>query len=63
MTAAIEKANTIGTVEQINLSVVSTNENAKKLYMKLGFKKFGLEEKAIKIDCNYYHEEHMVLFL
>lgn len=63
LTAAINKAKAIGGIEKINLSVVSSNEKAKNLYIKLGFKVYGKEEKALKINDEYYHDEHMVLFL
>jgi ribosomal protein S18 acetylase RimI-like enzyme len=61
--AAINQARELGDIEKINLSVVSTNETAKKLYASAGFKAFGVEEKALKINETYYDEEHMVLFL
>ncbi len=63
LTEAINKAKTIGTIEKINLTVVTTNEKAKKLYIKLGFKVFGMEEKALKINGNYYNEEYFELML
>ncbi|QFG00642.1 GNAT family N-acetyltransferase [Psychrobacillus glaciei] len=60
---AINKAKTIEGIEKLNLSVVSTNEAAKKLYIQLGFKVFGVEEKALKVEDTYYDEDHMVLIL
>lgn len=60
---AINKANTIEEIEKINLSVVSTNEKAKNLYTQLGFKVFGVEEKALKVAETYYDEDHMTLIL
>jgi RimJ/RimL family protein N-acetyltransferase len=51
------------TIEILNLTVVTINERAKKLYTKLGFKAFGMEEKALKINGNYYDEEYMALLL
>ena len=60
---AIDKAKSIEKIEKINLSVVSTNEKAKKLYSQLGFKVFGIEEKALKVADTYYDEDHMVLSL
>ncbi len=50
-------------LEQINLTVVSTNLPAKQLYSRLGFKVFGTEAKAIKYENQYYDEKLMVLFL
>ncbi|MCU9614494.1 GNAT family N-acetyltransferase [Caldibacillus lycopersici] len=61
--AAIEHAGTIREIEKINLSVVSSNEQAKQLYTKLGFQVFGHEEKAMKSGSTYYDEDYMVLFV
>ncbi|MGM0903165.1 MAG: N-acetyltransferase family protein [Bacillota bacterium] len=61
---AINHAKTIGEIEQLNLSVVTTNEPAKKLYTSLGFEVFGTEKRALKVDeRSYLDEHHMVLFL
>ena len=56
---AIQKARTMEVVEQLNLSVVSSNEPAKKLYLSLGFEAFGFEKKALKIGKNFLDEDHM----
>lgn len=50
-------------VEQINLTVVATNESAKRLYEKAGFRSFARETNALKDGNLYYDEEQMVLFL
>jgi RimJ/RimL family protein N-acetyltransferase len=50
-------------IEQINLTVVATNESAKRLYEKAGFRSFAREPNAIKDGNAYYDEEQMVLFL
>mgnify|MGYP003577306717 FL=1 len=63
LTQAINKAKSIEVIEKINLSVVASNEPAKKLYTKLGFKVFGLEEKAMKLNSVYLDDEHRVLHL
>lgn len=63
MKAAINKAKTIEEIEKINLSVMASNEQAKKLYAKLGFKVYGFEENAFKVNGISYHDEHMVLHL
>lgn len=49
-------------VEQIKLTVISTNSTAEKIYTELGFEVFGTEIKAMKYDNNYYDENLMVLF-
>lgn len=63
MSEAINFARNVRGIEKLNLSVVASNEGAKKLYSNLGFKVFGLEEKALKLGDVYLDEEHMVLFL
>lgn len=50
-------------LEQLHLTVVSNNIAAKNLYTTLGFTRYGLEEKALKLNGKYWDEEHMVLFL
>jgi ribosomal protein S18 acetylase RimI-like enzyme len=63
VTAAINHAKEITEIIKLNLTVVSSNEKAKKLYTSLGFTSYGVEEKALKVDETYYDEELMVLFL
>ncbi|MBC6973124.1 GNAT family N-acetyltransferase [Bacillus sp. Xin] len=60
--ALIEKARELE-IEQINLGVVSANEVAKKLYQLMGFKTYGIETKALKMNGIYRDDELMVLFL
>lgn len=60
---AIQQAAELNSVEQIHLTVTSSNEPAKKLYASLGFEPYGVEKNALRIDGIYYHEDLMVLFL
>jgi RimJ/RimL family protein N-acetyltransferase len=43
-------------VELLQLSVVSDNEAARRLYASLGFVEYGIERKALKQDGRYYDE-------
>jgi ribosomal protein S18 acetylase RimI-like enzyme len=43
-------------VELVQLSVVSENEQAQRLYKGLGFLEYGLELRALKQDGRYYDE-------
>jgi RimJ/RimL family protein N-acetyltransferase len=43
-------------VELIQLTVVSENEQARRLYERLGFLEYGIEKKALKKDGRYYDE-------
>lgn len=50
-------------IEQMTLSVVSSNLAAVKTYVKLGFERYGLNRKSIKYDGEYYDQDLMVRFL
>ena len=63
LTEAIEKASMIESIEKVNLSVTASKEKARNLYTKLGFKTYGYEENALKINGISYDDEHMVLHL
>lgn len=60
---AIQQAAELSSVEQIHLTVTSSNEPAKKLYTSLGFEPYGVEKNALRIDGTYYDEDLMVLFM
>jgi RimJ/RimL family protein N-acetyltransferase len=62
-TKIIETARENEKVEQIYLTVVNSNSAAKTLYESLGFKTFGVEERAMKHKGIYYDHKLMVLFL
>ncbi len=59
----INRAKKIKDLEQINLTVIPTNEHAKLLYEKFGFKTFASEERAIKWEGKYFTEDQMKLVL
>jgi ribosomal protein S18 acetylase RimI-like enzyme len=48
-------------LQQILLSVASTQIAAKKLYRSFGFETFGTEPNALKIGSTYVDEDHMIL--
>jgi len=50
-------------VELIQLSVVSGNERARRLYARLGFVEYGVEKKSLKQNGRYYDEVLMALDL
>ena len=52
-----------GRVELVQLTVVSENESARRLYRAMGFVEYGYEKKALKHDGRYYDEILMVNFL
>jgi ribosomal protein S18 acetylase RimI-like enzyme len=57
----INRVKTIEDIEQINLTVISNNKNAKILYEKFGFETFGSEKNAIKWKGKYFSEDQMTL--
>jgi RimJ/RimL family protein N-acetyltransferase len=52
-----------GRVEMVQLTVVSENKSAHRLYCAMGFVEYGYEKKALKHDGRYYDEILMVNFL
>jgi RimJ/RimL family protein N-acetyltransferase len=52
-----------GRVEMVQLTVVSENEGARRLYGALGFVEYGYEKRAHKQNGRYYDEILMVKFL
>ena len=61
--AAIAYAKTLPDLEQINLAVVLTSKEARKLFISMGFETYGLERHALKLHDRYFDQEHMVLYL
>ena len=59
----IDRASALNNMEHINLTVVATNEGAKKLYEKFGFVTYGIERNGIKWKGKYFDEELMSLQL
>lgn len=52
-----------GLVLLLQANVVTTNETARKMYHRLGFVPYGLEERALCVDGVFYDEELLVLDL
>nr|WP_025784450.1 GNAT family N-acetyltransferase [Sporosarcina sp. D27] len=60
---AIRMSKELQGIEQVYLTVVTTNKAAKTLYSSLGFEVFGTEKRALKLNQTYFNEDLMVLFL
>jgi ribosomal protein S18 acetylase RimI-like enzyme len=58
---AITQAKRLGGVEQLHLSVVTTNAAACSLYRSMGFEVYGTVPHAFKIDERYWDEYLMIL--
>jgi len=52
-----------GRVEMVQLTVVSDNAAARRLYSAMGFVEYGYERRALKQDGRYYDEVVMAKFL
>ncbi len=63
MRAVLDRADKIEGLEQILISVATTQAAAIALYRSLGFTSWGTEVKALKIGNRYLDEEYMVLRL
>jgi RimJ/RimL family protein N-acetyltransferase len=63
MKLTLQKASEMEGLRQINLGVMSTNLNAIKLYEKMGFKPYGVEEKAVFVNETFLDELLMVKFI
>ena len=57
----LERAWTVKGVEQILISVTSTQAAAMALYRSLGFEPFGREPRALKVNGRFIDEEHMLM--
>ncbi len=63
MNEIITYAKNTKTIKTICLGVRSGNDNAIKLYEKFGFEKIGVHKNYINVNCKYYDEILMDLYL
>jgi ribosomal protein S18 acetylase RimI-like enzyme len=61
--ALLARIRTCPDVEQVSLTVVCGLEAASSLYRSLGFKTYGMEPRALKVNGAYHDVEHMMLLL
>ena len=59
----LNRARSLPGLEQIRLTVATSQDAAKRLYESLGFEVFGTERHALVVDGEYVDEDHMVLWL
>jgi ribosomal protein S18 acetylase RimI-like enzyme len=58
---AIARASRWPAVEEVRLSVSTDMAAARHLYLSAGFRIWGTEQRALKVDGRYIAEDHMVL--
>lgn len=58
----LERGRELEGIEQINLSVVTTNQSARRLYEHYGFEVYGIERNALVVQGKGYDEAHMTYF-
>jgi RimJ/RimL family protein N-acetyltransferase len=59
----LNRARSLPGLEQIRLTVATSQDAAKRLYESLGFEVFGHERHALIVAGEYVDEDHMVLWL
>jgi ribosomal protein S18 acetylase RimI-like enzyme len=63
LTEICTRARQVDGLEQLHLTVVTTNEAARRLYQAMGFVTYGIEPRALKLGDQYWDEDLMVLRL
>jgi ribosomal protein S18 acetylase RimI-like enzyme len=57
----LEEAKKESSLEQILISVATSQTAARQLYRSLGFETYGTEPRALKVGSTYVDEDHMIL--
>ncbi|OED41908.1 GNAT family N-acetyltransferase [Chromatiales bacterium (ex Bugula neritina AB1)] len=55
----LEQAQSRSSIRVVQLTVTEGNESAEKLYVKAGFRKFGVEPLAVRVQDGYVSKIHM----
>lgn len=63
MRELLVRAKQMDGLEQLNLTVVSANGLARRLYESIGFQVYGTERRALKWEEAYFDEDYMALEL
>jgi ribosomal protein S18 acetylase RimI-like enzyme len=59
VSSALERAAEFGGIASVVLSVMTTQREARRLYLALGFRPFGVEPRALLVNGRLLDEEHM----
>jgi len=60
---AIVHARSVAGLEQLNMSIVTSNKSARRLYEEAGFLVYGHEARAMRWNDQYWDEDYMCLHL
>ena len=63
VSAALEHGRTLPGLEKIQLTVSETQAAARKIYLSLGFRVYGIEPKALHVNGEYLDDELMIFDL
>jgi ribosomal protein S18 acetylase RimI-like enzyme len=61
LTRLLKQVRSLHGVQCVQLGVAATQEPARRLYRKMGFRAWGVEPKSLIVDGTYVDQEHMVL--
>jgi ribosomal protein S18 acetylase RimI-like enzyme len=61
LSAILETVRKDSSLEQLLLTVATSQQAAKQLYLDFGFESFGREPRALKVGSDYFDEDHMIL--
>jgi RimJ/RimL family protein N-acetyltransferase len=60
--STLDEAFKLNGIEQVEIDVITSNENAEKIYTKIGFEEYGIQKNFLKIDDTYYDHKMMMIF-
>ena len=63
LSEVIHRARMIQGLEQVLLVVAATGDKPRRLYESLGFVKYGVEPRSLKVGNEYVDDELMILYL
>ncbi|MEO7651345.1 MAG: GNAT family N-acetyltransferase [Bryobacteraceae bacterium] len=63
LTAALTRARALHGLDSVHLSVATSQLAARSMYLRLGFRPFGLEPRALLVAGEFVDEEHLVIEL
>lgn len=59
----VRVARRTASIEQLQLTVTTGNDRARRLYERAGFRPYCIEPRAVRVGDAYHDKTHMILFL